>query len=143
MPILTIVRGLPGSGKSTLAQKLSAETGAMHIEPDMFCIQDGRYKYDPEKYQRAFSNAKVTICTLAHRMECDLIFSDVLPQIGMVDAFRFLLPSDYKIRVIDLHISKEESLRRNKHNVRPEDIEAMSAAWQNYYNDVLDIDIVQ
>lgn len=134
MPTLTIIRGLPGSGKSTLARKIAADTGAIHIEPDMFCMQEGAYNYTPERYAKAFDNARVIISQLAYNMECDIIFADVLPQTGQVDSFRYLIPSNYKIVVQDLHISKEESLQRNKHNVRPEDIERMSAAWQNWYN---------
>ena len=139
MPTLTIFRGLPGSGKSTVARKLAEETGAIHIEPDMFCIQDGEYRYDKEKYETAENVARSTVHHLAHSLKCDIIFADVLPQIGQVYSFRYLLPSNYKLVVRDLHISKEESLKRNKHNVRPEDIEAMAAAWQNYYSEPLDI----
>jgi adenylate kinase family enzyme len=134
MPTLTIIRGLPGSGKSTLARKIAADTGAIHIEPDMFCIQDAEYRYNPEKYAKAFENARAIISRLAYNMECDIIFADVLPQTGQVASFRYLIPSNYKLVVQDLHISKEESLQRNKHNVRPEDIEAMAGAWQNWYN---------
>ena len=36
MSKLTLIRGLPGSGKSTLARKIAAETGAMHVEADMW-----------------------------------------------------------------------------------------------------------
>jgi predicted kinase len=132
MPTLTIIRGLPGSGKSTLARKLSAETGAIHIEPDMFCMQDGEYKYDPEKYNMAYHTARSIIILLANEMKCDIIFADVLPRIGQVDSFRYLIPSNYKLVVRDLKISKEESLKRNKHNVKPEDIENMAEAWQSW-----------
>jgi adenylate kinase family enzyme len=139
MPTLTIIRGLPGSGKSTLARKLSAETGAIHIEPDMFCMQDGEYRYDREKYDRAVKMARFVVNHLSGTLGCDIIFADVLPQTAQVDSFRYLLPSHYKIVVQDLHISKEESLKRNKHNVRPEDIEAMAGAWQNWYNEEVEL----
>lgn len=139
MPTLTIIRGLPGSGKSTLARKLAEETGAIHIEPDMFCMQDGEYRYDKEKYDRAVKMARFVVSHLSGTLGCDIIFADVLPQIGQVESFRYLVTSNYKIVVQDLHITKEESLKRNKHNVKPEDIENMAAAWQNYYSEPLDI----
>ena len=105
----------------------------------MFCMQDGEYKYEPEKYNMAYHTARSIIMLLANEMKCDIIFADVLPQIGQVDSFRYLIPSNYKLVVQDLHISKEESLQRNKHNVHPEDIEAMAAAWQNWYNKEVDL----
>lgn len=45
MTILTLVRGLPGSGKSTVAAALAAATGAMHVEADMYFMEDGEYKF--------------------------------------------------------------------------------------------------
>jgi len=33
---LTLIRGLPGSGKSTMARKIALETGALHVEADMW-----------------------------------------------------------------------------------------------------------
>jgi hypothetical protein len=41
--------------------------------------------------------------------------------------------------VQDLHITKEESLKRNKHNVRPEDVKTMAGAWQNWYNQEVEL----
>lgn len=139
MPTLTIIRGLPGSGKSTLARKLSAETGAIHIEPDMFCVKDGEYRYTPEKYEAAVKEAKLIINRLTYNTECDIIFADVLPNVAQVDHLRLLIPRHYKIIVQDLHITKEEALKRNKHNVRPEDIERMASAWQNWYNQEVEL----
>ena len=42
---LLIVRGLPGTGKSTLARKIAYDTGARHVESDMFW--GSTYKFDP------------------------------------------------------------------------------------------------
>lgn len=36
MQKLTLIRGLPGSGKSTMARKIALETGALHVEADMW-----------------------------------------------------------------------------------------------------------
>lgn len=46
-PKLTLIRGLPGSGKSTLARKLASETGALHLETDMyFTDTSDNYHFD-------------------------------------------------------------------------------------------------
>ena len=36
MSTLTLIRGLPGSGKSTMARKIAIDTGALHVEADMW-----------------------------------------------------------------------------------------------------------
>lgn len=47
---LTLIRGLPGSGKSTLAKKIAATQGAVHVENDMFIVDEsGVYCFDQEK----------------------------------------------------------------------------------------------
>ena len=51
MPKLTLIRGLPGSGKSTMARKIAADTGALHIEADMWV--DYSQPYTPEAAKRA------------------------------------------------------------------------------------------
>lgn len=40
---LVLIRGLPGSGKSTLAKSMA---GYLHIETDMYFIENGEYKFD-------------------------------------------------------------------------------------------------
>lgn len=51
MPTLTLIRGLPGSGKSTMARKIAIETGALHVEADMWV--DYSQPYTPEAAKRA------------------------------------------------------------------------------------------
>ncbi|MBD1572593.1 ATP-binding protein [Vibrio sp. S17_S38] len=55
MPIsLTLIRGFPGSGKSTLARKLTQETGAIHLETDMYFVDStGQYRFDFKKLNQA------------------------------------------------------------------------------------------
>ena len=51
MSKLTLIRGLPGSGKSTMARKIAIETGALHVEADMWV--DYSQPYTPEAARRA------------------------------------------------------------------------------------------
>lgn len=50
---ITLVRGLPGSGKTTIAKAISAETGAKHLEADMFFMENGVYLFDGNKIKEA------------------------------------------------------------------------------------------
>lgn len=47
---LIIIRGLPGSGKSTIAKELQSY---VHVEADMFFVQNGHYNFDPSKLGQA------------------------------------------------------------------------------------------
>ena len=50
---LYLIRGLPGSGKSTLAKSMAMDLLAAHVEADMYFMQDGEYKFDAGKLNRA------------------------------------------------------------------------------------------
>ena len=49
--ILIIMRGCPGSGKSYLASKLSR--GGAVLAADDFWMDNGEYKFDPERINEA------------------------------------------------------------------------------------------
>ena len=136
-PILTIVRGLPGSGKTTYARKLAAETGAMLIEPDALLVRGGVYNYTPKRYKESI-RMSLLILVRASQIEADMIYADVLPRISEVcdvikaDYFFSVVSTrGYRITVIDMPLlTVDESIARNRHNVRREDIERMAREWE-------------
>jgi tRNA uridine 5-carbamoylmethylation protein Kti12 len=135
-PTITIIRGLPGSGKTRLARRLAKKHGTLLIEPDMFLIRNGAYHYDPIKYQFATAAAIQCIQTAA-KLRADIIYADVLPRIvqamSLIELYQAACPAKTSYQIIDCkHLTTQQSIRRNTHNVRPEDIHKMAADWQPY-----------
>ena len=132
-PILTIVRGLPGSGKSAYARKLAAETGAMLIEPDALLVRGGDYWYTLGRRKKARVRCLQMLMGAA-TMGADVIYADVLSKVGTVKDLSQLYAIDArgaKLRVIDMPLlTVDESMARNKHRVRREDIERMAREWE-------------
>lgn len=132
---LTIVRGLPGSGKSTYARKLSAESGTILIEPDALLVSRDDYDYTPDRYAAAIRDC-IRMSRIAANFGADLIYADVLPTIIDVEQLVRSILSEcgagiYAYRVIDMpHLTVEESVTRNQHQVLRDDIERMAAAWE-------------
>ena len=58
MSKLTLIRGLPGSGKSTMARKIAAETGAMHVEADMWVDYSQHGNADKVKMAHAICQSR-------------------------------------------------------------------------------------
>ena len=141
MSKLIIFRGLPGSGKTTRARKLAAQTGAILIEPDALMVQDGIYQYSPERYREACFQCEAIIEMLTacdnplddgSVLVPDIIYADVLPRRIDVHSIIDLYVMRPNVEVIDCIITPEESLRRNRHNVRPEDIKRMAEQWEDW-----------
>lgn len=130
--MLTIIRGLPGSGKSTLGRKLAAEQNVLFIEPDMLMYQNGEYKYDPAAYSVVVGSTYLVLREFfAYTPQAHAIFADVLPRkIDVQHLIQYLHNQRY-VKVIDMPLlSVEESIRRNIHRVRREDIEHMAKLWE-------------
>ena len=130
--MLTIIRGMPGSGKSTLGRRLAAEQNALFIEQDMLMYQNGEYKYDPASYSVAVGSTHLMLREFfAHTPQAHAIFADVLPRKIDVHHLIQYLHNQRFVKVIDLPLlSVDESMRRNIHRVRREDIEYMAKLWE-------------
>ena len=126
MSKLTIIRGLPGSGKSALAHEIAKSTGAIIIEPDMFCTHNGEYTYSARDYDRARRLA-MSIVRQVSRLGADIIYADVLPRYQDVNQIIGQLTSNgYVVEVHSRQLRKENSINRNRHHVDPHDIEEMA-----------------
>ncbi len=140
---LTIIRGLPGSGKSTLGRRIAAESGAIFVEPDMFLIHQGEYRWSVNRYEEAVRKALFLI----KKAECDVVYADVLPTradvMRVYNSFYFCQYDRLRgveCRIISLKTSVEESERNNIHNVNHADIRRFSAAWETFPSeDVRDV----
>lgn len=141
LTILTIVRGLPGSGKSSYARALAAKTGAILIEPDSLIVRGGLYGYDQKLFDVA-CDFSLDIMRKIGEIGADVIYADVLATKAYVDdvinaywdgnlgAFIYGV-SGFSVVVHDMPLlTVEESMARNRHAVRREDIERMAATWE-------------
>lgn len=140
-PILTIVRGLPGSGKSSYARALAAKTGAMLIEPDALIVRGGVYCYDPRFFLTA-CDFSLDILRKIAETGADAIYADVLAtkeyvndviyayRDGNLSSFVYGV-GDFTFIIHDMPLlTVEESMARNRHAVRREDIERMAREWE-------------
>ena len=133
-PILTIVRGLPGSGKTTYARKLAAETGAMLIEPDALLVRGGVYWYTPGRYAEAKKWSFELVVDATNCGGADVVYADVLPKkedVQVVISQYKYMSYNAQVTVIDMPLlTVDESMARNQHAVRREDIERMAREGQ-------------
>ena len=129
MPILNIFRGLPGSGKTTDANK----TGTLVISPsDMYSMRNGKYQWCKE-YEDQCQDWSIEILEFCIMHEIDVSIAEVLPTIESVKFYTELAEEKgYTVKVYDLKISVEESLKRNTHNVPIEHIQAMAESWEDW-----------
>lgn len=132
--IITVIRGLPGSGKSSYAHELAKQTGAIVIEPDAFVTADGVYQYDAARWGKARMMSRSIMRMIASVQESDIIYADVCPtRQEVADMLRDIgqYAQELRFRVIDMPLlTLEESRNRNRHNVRPGDLEQMVKSWE-------------
>lgn len=78
MATLHIFRGLPGSGKSTRARELSAATGALFLETDMFHVKGGKYNFTDSHADTIWEILPDLLERIAY-LRSDVIYAGVLP----------------------------------------------------------------
>lgn len=124
---LTIVRGLPGSGKSTFAKSLNV----FHVEMDMFCMIDGRYKFDKNKIQeRANQCLEAVRCALSCGI--DVVVSNTFSRFWEMEEY-IELAHTYSA---ELQVWCMTENFGNVHNVPEETIQNMKDRWESYPGEV-------
>lgn len=119
--MLTLIRGLPGSGKSTLARKLAMETGAMHLETDMFFEVNGEYVFDHTKLKEAHEWCQA-VCKAALDMGRKVIVSNTFVKKWEMVAYLTMYP--------EATIMVATGDYGNVHSVPVEVLERMRASWE-------------
>lgn len=130
--VLYIMRGLSGSGKSTLANQLG-ENGVV-VSSDDYFMEDGEYKFDPEKLREAH--------TWAQNQVEDSMKKGISPVVAdntnvraweMKPMVLLALQYGYRVEVKEPNtpwkLDPVELAKRNKHGVPQDVIEKKIEEW--------------
>jgi predicted kinase len=100
-----IVRGVAGSGKTTYVKKNFPNI--LHIETDMFCMQDGKYNWNKTLSDRRHKCTR-DIVKLALDMNADVVVSNTFVRKWELDQYINMVPigliSRYIVCVIGMEV---------------------------------------
>lgn len=101
---LTLVRGLPGSGKSTLAKNLCQATGAVHLEADMFMVDDeGFYEFDGTRLSQTHARCEAE-CHNALSGGHDVVVSNTFTRFWEMKAYIDMSEKhDILLQIVECH----------------------------------------
>jgi len=126
---LIIVRGLPGSGKSTFCK---SNFDCLHVEADMFFMQDDEYNFNRSRLGIAHSNC-LKMATNVLKSGSDVVVANTFtttkemqPYINLARSYR----AELKVYCLK---NKYESI----HNVPTEVIERMEERFEDYSGEVV------
>lgn len=87
MATLHLFRGKPGSGKSSAARRMFP--GLLHVENDMFLIDDGKYKWSPSRVKTAMRLCSLVVKT-ALANGCDVVVANTFTKKKFIDYYKNL-----------------------------------------------------
>jgi adenylate kinase family enzyme len=127
MPTLTIFRGLPGSSKSTQAKKL----GCLHVEADMFFMQDGEYKWSGDRVSHAHKWCYDSVLNaMSHKM--DVVVSNTFTQVWEMEKY-IISATNNGYDVVVYRCMRDFG---NVHSVPEEAIQRMKERFENLDGEV-------
>jgi predicted kinase len=130
--ILYIMRGLSGSGKSTLANQLGEE--GVVVSTDDYFMENGEYKFDPDKLREAHAWAQNQIEEVMQRGISPIVADNTnVKAWEMKPIVQLALKYGYKVEVREpttpWKFDPVELAKRNKHGVPQEKIEEKIEEW--------------
>lgn len=111
MKELILLRGLPGSGKSTFAEVI----GGFRCEADMYFMEDGGYKFDITRIEKAHRWCKEQCESFMVREKPKVIVSNTFTQEWEMEAY-YELAKTYGYKVTSLIVENRHG-GENIHNV--------------------------
>jgi adenylate kinase family enzyme len=138
MPLI-LIRGLPGSGKSTLAKKIMNDSSMynvqfVHLEADMYFINNGVYTFDREKIHEAhrwcFRSAEILLDNGQN-----VIVSNTFTTLKEIQPYIDLEKNKEDLRII--HCDKNYG---NIHNVPDETLQKMKDRFEKIEGEILTSD---
>lgn len=129
MPLI-LIRGLPGSGKTTLAHKIINDSSIynlnfVHIEADMYFVNDGVYTFDREKIHQAHAWCRETARILLENGQ-NVIVSNTFTTLKEIKPYLDLVKDKEDLRIIHCDGKNYGSI----HNVPDETIQKMKDRFE-------------
>ena len=120
---LTLIRGLPGSGKSTMARKIALETGALHVEADMWFNYSEKWRNESVKMAHAICQEQAHKSLYYGR---DVVVSNTFTQQWEMQPY-LDMARQYGAQVEIITATGDYG---SIHNVPAEAIQAMRERWE-------------
>ena len=124
MSKLILIRGLPGSGKSTLAKALCYSPEWIHLEADMFWMEDGEYKFDASRLREAHEWCQTKIRDYLS-LDISVIVSNTFTTVKELRPY-FDIAKEFNIVP---NVILAQNTFQNEHNVPAETLEKMKARF--------------
>ena len=124
MSKLVLIRGFPGSGKSTMAKALCYSPDWVHLEADMFWMQDGEYLFDASRLGEAHAWCQNTTRDYLSR-DMDVVVSNTFTTVKELRPY-FDIAKEFGI-VPNVFVAQNEF--GNVHNVPAETLARMRARF--------------
>lgn len=121
---LTLIRGLPGSGKSTYAK---THFSCLHLENDMFHINDGSYDWTPEGMKEAVKWCSET-CRKALELGMDVVVSNTFTKRSHVEFYRKIAMETHA----EFEVYRCTGDYGNVHEVPEATFESMKSGFEDY-----------
>lgn len=130
MRVLLILRGVPGCGKSTLARVLTRSAlFDINVEADQYFMEDGEYKFDPDKIDSAHGSCKYKVEKAMEEGFHRIILSNTsCKQKELV--YYYELAEKHNYQVFSLVVENRHG-GTNQHGVPEEKLQAMEQALKS------------